>query len=228
MANERIYWVRTSYEAFAEEKAVLEPPQTTGKINLRIIEEDLELVDALAKHRGISRATLLNHLLHDGLVHRLHRMPADQRAWLILAADRVFLGRPVDRPWVDDFYDDAREKACEEMEQEPHSYEYLRMLGEIPPEPPAEVRAYIDLKAVDPVWEYVTLRPEPKLQVMLELLESKDVYCSVPILIPEALRRFALSNGKHASVLEELTRKFLIAGGPILIRSSEGFSRTAS
>lgn len=187
-------------------------PECDAKYNLKIIDQDLELLDALAKQADVSRAQLLNHLLWDAIRQDLSWMPADKRAWFLLAADEDLGIRAVDTPWVSDFYADAMvAKATEDREREPHSYEYSRMLGLVGDRGDI-VRSYIDISN-PPVYEYVTLRPEPKLQAMLKLFAKHDVWRGIHDgMFQQALRRFALSSREHAYIVEELTKKYLPDG----------------
>ncbi|MDO5532001.1 hypothetical protein [Sutterella sp.] len=211
-ATQKIYTVRSAIPAFGSEETAFERPESDVKYNLKIIDQDLELIDALAGNAGTSRSQLLNHLVWMALSDKLRRMPADQRAWLLMTADRSVSFRRVDTPWVADFYDEHVTRAREDRDHEPHSYEYRTMLG-LEQKPVEITRCHIDFSLL-PKYEYVTLRPEPKLREMFRLFEKHDVWRKGLLEwgIRVALERFALSNREHAYLIEELTRKFLPDG----------------
>lgn len=73
------------------------------KLNIRIKQHDIFLLDALSENEGVSRSVLINKLLHDFLLAELMSIQdKDARALLAVAADERAAYDNLSRPWVFD------------------------------------------------------------------------------------------------------------------------------
>lgn len=73
------------------------------KYNLRIKQEDLVLMDALAEAKGVPRSMIFNHILHEILRKQLMDIPElDVRLLLAETADQRSPGNKLSSPWAQD------------------------------------------------------------------------------------------------------------------------------
>lgn len=78
-------------------------PKYDKKYNLRIRQEDLYLLDALAEEKSAPRSILLNHLLHEILLEDLMKIQElDVRLLLAETADRRSQLDAMSQPWAVD------------------------------------------------------------------------------------------------------------------------------
>lgn len=86
------------------------------KYNLRIKQEDLVLMDALADAKGVSRSMLFNHLLHEILRKELLNVAElDVRLLLAETADQRSLGNKLSSPWAQDAIQEQSEAILENI-----------------------------------------------------------------------------------------------------------------
>lgn len=73
------------------------------KFNIRIKQDDIFLLDALAKHHGTTRSTVINKILHQIMRDELMSIQ-DKDACVLLAdtADQLASYDDLDRPWIYD------------------------------------------------------------------------------------------------------------------------------
>jgi predicted HicB family RNase H-like nuclease len=73
------------------------------KLNVRVKQHDLYLLDAIAKHDGISRSALINKILYHHFLNELMEIEdRDARALLANTVDQQMDYDNLDRPWVYD------------------------------------------------------------------------------------------------------------------------------
>lgn len=96
----------------------LAAPPPERKFNLRIKQEDLDLLDALAKRRGVTRSSLINRLLHDILLEELLSIPEEEidlRVLIAQTADERAACDETQRPWILNAADEALGEAAERL-----------------------------------------------------------------------------------------------------------------
>lgn len=72
------------------------------KFNIRIQQQDIFLLEALAKHTGVSRSTLINRVLHDILFDELMSIQdLDARALVATTADKRANYDELAEPWIE-------------------------------------------------------------------------------------------------------------------------------
>lgn len=86
-----------------EDDASASRPKHDKKYNLRIRQEDLHLLDALAEEKSVPRSVLLNHLLHEILLEDLMKIQElDVHLLLAETADRRSQLDAMSQPWAVD------------------------------------------------------------------------------------------------------------------------------
>lgn len=96
------YTIKVHPDRFAgSEKEQPLGKRSERKYNIRVRQEDIFLLDALAKANGVTRSTLINQLIHDILLDDLMQMQElDARTLLATAADRRAHYDELESRWV--------------------------------------------------------------------------------------------------------------------------------
>ena len=95
--------VRLHPEKLGREPTFTSSRRSDRKYNLRVREQDLMLLDALAKHVGRPRSDLINELLHRILLKELQALEEpDAMALVALRADQDAAYDPLALPWTFD------------------------------------------------------------------------------------------------------------------------------
>ena len=77
------------------------------RFNIRIKQEDLSLLDALAEHHEMSRSSLLNSLVYGILQDELRSVEdMDSRVLLATSADELFQADKLSTSWISDVFQD--------------------------------------------------------------------------------------------------------------------------
>ena len=179
------------------------------KFNLSILQHDLMLLDDVAAHRGISRAELLNSMLYNAFVSSLEELPADARAFFAKHADEKVTWNRNTVPWSADLYGRAgREQMERELEEKPHSREYQTVLRAVTERVPARGPLPLSSQTNPSRVLYVSVRPEPKLCAMLELIQIIDRRF-LEREIPAELKKIILSSPEFIPLVARTTERIL-------------------
>jgi hypothetical protein len=114
------------------------------KLNVRIKKHDLYLLDAIAKHDGISRSALINILLYNNFIKELGEIQdSDARALLAKSVDKQVDYDNLARPWVHDALEAEFNHVFDNFLRYNSSYE--QQPPQHPEEPPLNSDLFIGL-----------------------------------------------------------------------------------
>ncbi len=89
---------------------------TERKFNIRIQQQDIFLLDALALHNGTSRSTLINHVLHGILLDELMSIKdLDARALIAATADARANYDELAEPWLETVFSPEFQKVFDNI-----------------------------------------------------------------------------------------------------------------
>lgn len=96
---------RSSFPDKSNTKEATKKKKLPARFNIRIKQDDLAIIDAIADQNQESRSSLLNSLVYSILLDELHSIEdMDSRVLLATSADKLFYEDPLSTPWLLDVF----------------------------------------------------------------------------------------------------------------------------